>query len=86
MRGGFPARQFVFTFCIIYLSLYKWIIKATKLDGDSQADQQQYHAKGQGDEITPGEGAANVPGALAALAKAAQLHRVRDDVDAVKAR
>ena len=42
--------------------------------------------KGQGDEITPGKGAANVPGALASLAKAAQFHRVRDDVDAVKAR
>lgn len=86
MRGGFPARQFVFTFCIINLSLYEWVIKATKLDGDSQADQQQYHTKGQGDEITLGEGAANVPGTFAAFAEAAQFHRVRDDVDAVKAR
>ena len=79
-------QQGLSSFCIIFIILYKRIIKATKLDGDGQADQEQGGPESQGDEITPSEGAANIPGALAALAKAAQLHRVRDDVDAVKAR
>ena len=79
-------QQGLSSFCIIFIILYKRIIKAAKLDGDGQADQEHGVTESQGDEITPGEGTANVPGALAALAKAAQLHRVRDDVDAVKAR
>ena len=79
-------QQGLSSFCIIFIILYKRIIKAAKLDGDGQADQEQGGTESQGDEITPGEGAANIPGALAALAKASQLHRVRDDVDAVKAR
>ena len=38
----------------------------------------------QGNEVPPGKGALGIPGALAVLAEAAQLHRVGDGVDAVQ--
>lgn len=79
-------QQGLSSFCIIFIILYKRIIKAAKLDGDGQADQEQGGTESQGDEITPGEGAANVPGTFAAFAEAAQFHRVGDDVDTVEAR
>ena len=61
------------------------IIKPSKADGHGQADEQQNRAHAQGNEVPPGKGALGIPGALAVLAEAAQLHRVGNGVDAVQA-
>ena len=61
------------------------IIEPSKADGHGQADEQQGRAHAQGNEVPPGKGALGIPGALAVLAEAAQLHRIGNGVDAVQA-
>ena len=62
----------------------EWVIEPSKADGHGQADEQQNRAHAQGNEVPPGKGALGIPGALAVLAEAAQLHRVGNGVDAVQ--
>ena len=63
----------------------EWVIEPSKADGHGQADEQQGRAHAQGNEVPPGKGALGIPGALAVLAEAAQLHRIGNGVDAVQA-
>ena len=63
----------------------EWVIEPSKADGHGQADEQQGRAHAQGNEVPPGKGALGIPGALAVLAEAAQLHGVGDHIDPVQA-
>ena len=66
-------------------SLHKRIVEPPEPDGHGEAEEQQKHPDTQRDEIAADERPLGVPGALVLFAKAAQLHRVGDGVDAVQA-
>ena len=69
----------------MFLGSEERVIEPSKADGHGQADEQQGRAHAQGNEVPPGKGALGIPGALAVLAEAAQLHRVGDGINAVQA-